>query len=269
MNRPNDAPILEADQISKIFHEADGRSMVALSKVSLTVRAGEFVALVGPSGCGKSTLLRIVAGLESHNGGTISVIGREVSGPGSDRGMVFQEYALLPWKNILENVAFGPQLKGVAKRERHAIAQQYIDLVGLHGFESKHPHQLSGGMRQRVAVARSLANKPAILLMDEPFAAIDAITRERLQEELIGICRAEQMTVLFVTHSVDEAVFLADRVIVLSGRPGEVVADVRIDLGRSRRWDALRNCTVFDQARDAVQSFLGQSTGALTRAGHL
>lgn len=268
MKRSDDVPILQADRIGKIYRDADGLGVVALSSVSLTVRAGEFVALVGPSGCGKSTLLRIIAGLEPHDGGAIRVMDNEVDGPGADRGMVFQEYALLPWKSVLENVAFGLQLKGISRPERHAVARQYIDLVGLNGFEDKHPHQLSGGMRQRAAVARSLANKPAILLMDEPFAAIDAITRERLQEEIVGICQAERMTVLFVTHSVDEAVFLANRVVVLSGHPGQVVADVNVNLGRSRRWEALRDCAEFDQARDAVQSFLGQSTQAPARAGH-
>ena len=191
--------------------------------------------MIGPSGCGKSTFLRIVAGLDTPTAGEILVSGRKVTGPGADRGMVFQEYALLPWKTTAANIEFGPRLKRHAARtSASAIARRFVDLVGLKGFENKYPHQLSGGMRQRAAVARVLANNPAVLLMDEPFAAVDAMTRQRLQEELTAITRVERTTVLFVTHAIEEAVFLSDRVVALSGRPGRIVADLAIELPRPR-----------------------------------
>ena len=222
-----------------------GERVEALHDVSLAVRHHEFVAVIGPSGCGKSTLLRIVAGLDRPDRGTIALAGRPVSRPGADRGMVFQEYALFPWQTTQANVEFGLRLKRIPKAERAATARRFIDLVGLSGFETKYPHQLSGGMRQRAAVARALANNPAILLMDEPFAAVDAMTRQRLQEELTAISAIERTTVLFVTHAIEEAVFLSDRVIVLSGRPGRVIADMAIDLARPRRWEDLARTEKF------------------------
>ena len=247
--------ILAVRRLGKIFADpASGDKIEAFRDVSLSVRRREFVCVVGPSGCGKSTLLRTIAGLERPTSGEIVVDSRNVSGPGADRGMVFQEYALFPWKTTQANVEFGPRLKGVSKDERAKSARHFIDLVGLTGFENKFPHQLSGGMRQRAAVARALANEPAILLMDEPFAAIDAMTRQRLQEELTGIIQAAQTTVIFVTHSIEEAVFLGDRVIVLSGRPGRIIGDVRIDLAQPRKWDALTNDTRFARYRDEVRS---------------
>jgi NitT/TauT family transport system ATP-binding protein len=232
--------ILSARGISKShLDHRSGRHVEALRDVSVNVGHHEFVSVIGPSGSGKSTFLRIVAGLDRPNAGEIVVAGKLVSRPGADRGMVFQEYALLPWKTTQKNVEFGPLLKGVPKAERAEIARRFLGLVGLAGAEHKYPHQLSGGMRQRAAVARALANRPAILLMDEPFAAVDALTRHRLQEELATISANERTTVLFVTHAIEEAVFLSDRVVVLSGRPGRVVADLRIDLDRPRRWDQL------------------------------
>ena len=251
------SPILLADRIGKKFEGSHHQGSAALADVSLAVRAHEFVSVVGPSGCGKSTFLRIVAGLDHQSSGTIKVNGREISGPGADRGMVFQEYALLPWKTVLANVAFGLQLKKMPKAERERVARRYIDLVGLTGFEAQHPHQLSGGMRQRAAVARALANNPAILLMDEPFAAIDALTRKRLQEELTEICAVEKMTVLFVTHSVEEAIFLSDRVIVLSGCPGRVVSELPVDMKRPRRWETVLKEKQFSELRAALLSSLG------------
>lgn len=262
-------PILVADRICKTFEDTDGQNIVALSDVSLSVRAHEFVSIVGPSGCGKSTFLRIVAGLDQRSNGTITVNNREISGPGADRGMVFQEYALLPWKTTLSNVAFGLQLRKVPKAERNQIAQRYIDLVGLRGFEHKHPHQLSGGMRQRAAVARALANSPAILLMDEPFAAIDAITRRRLQEELGEICAKEGMTVLFVTHSVDEAIFLSDRVIVFSDRPGHVACEMRVNIERPRHWETTIKDKQFIELRDSILQTLGHPADQDTTGAHI
>lgn len=262
-------PLLVADRICKTFEDSDGQKVMALSEVSLSIQPHEFVSVVGPSGCGKSTFLRIVAGLDQRSSGTITVNNREISGPGADRGMVFQEYALLPWKTTLSNVAFGLQLRKVPKAERDQIAQRYIDLVGLRGFEHKHPHQLSGGMRQRAAVARALANSPAILLMDEPFAAIDAITRRRLQEELGEICAKENMTVLFVTHSVDEAIFLSDRVIVLSGRPGHVACEMHVDIEKPRRWETALKDKQFIELRDSVLETLGQPADGDAAGAHI
>ncbi len=235
------ADILSARGISKShLDHRSGHQVEALRDVSVNIAHHEFVSVIGPSGCGKSTFLRIIAGLDPPNAGEVIVAGKRVSRPGADRGMVFQEYALLPWKTTQKNIEFGPLVKGTPKAERAEIARRFIALVGLAGAEHKYPHQLSGGMRQRAAVARALANNPAILLMDEPFAAVDAMTRQRLQEELAAISAAERTTVLFVTHAIEEAVFLSDRVVVLSGKPGRVVADIAIHLVRPRRWKELR-----------------------------
>jgi NitT/TauT family transport system ATP-binding protein len=253
MMKADVSEILVARDISKTFFDPTfGENVHALNDISLSVRAHEFVSVIGPSGCGKSTFLRIVAGLDRPTSGEIRVSGAKVTGPGADRGMVFQEYALLPWKTTQANIEFGLRLKRVAREERARVARRFIDMVGLTGFENKYPHQLSGGMRQRAAVARVLANNPTVLLMDEPFAAVDAMTRQRLQEELAVIATTERTTVLFVTHSIDEAVFLSDRVVALSGRPGRIVADIDIDLPRPRRWTELLNDLRFQQYRDAL-----------------
>jgi NitT/TauT family transport system ATP-binding protein len=245
--------ILLAKDIAKTYFDSVANDdVVALNGVSLGIEAHDFVSVIGPSGCGKSTFLRIVAGLDRPTSGEILVSGKRVTGPGADRGMVFQEYALLPWKTTMANVEFGPRLNKVPKAERAAIAHRFIDLVGLKGFENKYPHQLSGGMRQRAAVARVLANNPTILLMDEPFAAVDAMTRQHLQEELTAITAAERTTVLFVTHAIDEAVFLSNRVVALSGRPGRIVADIRIDLPRPRSWEVLIRDARFIRYRDEL-----------------
>lgn len=249
--------LLDARHVCKTFVDPDsGDETEAFHDISLSVSHWEFVCLVGPSGCGKSTFLRIVAGLERPTSGEILVSGRKVSGPGADRGMVFQEYALFPWKTTQANVEFGLRLKGIDKDKRAQIARRFIDMVGLKGFENKFPHQLSGGMRQRAAVARALANEPALLLMDEPFAAVDALTRQRLQEVLTAIIQAAHMTVVFVTHSIDEAVFLGDRVIVLSDRPGQIVGDLRIDLERPRKWVALADNQRFARYRDELNGLI-------------
>jgi len=245
--------ILVVSHLGKIFVEPDsGDSVEAFRDVSLTVNRREFVCLVGPSGCGKSTFLRSIAGLERPTSGQILVTGHKVTRPGADRGMVFQEYALFPWKTTRANVEFGLRLKGVGKEERGAIARRFIDLVGLQGFEDKFPHQLSGGMRQRAAVARALANEPAVLLMDEPFAAVDAMTRQHLQEELTAIIQAAHMTVIFVTHSIEEAVFLGDRVVVFSRRPGRIMGDMSIEIERPRKWSAVINDPKFAGYRDEL-----------------
>jgi len=213
--------ILEIKDLKKSFPKKKGE-MVAIADFDLDVKEGEFVCILGPSGCGKTTILRIIAGLETQTRGKILLSGKEISGPGSDRGMVFQEFALFPWRTVRRNVEFGLELKGVSPEERRTRTQRYIDLVGLNGFEDYHPYQLSGGMKQRVGIARALANEPAILLMDEPFGALDAQTRNLMQKELLRIWSETKKTVIFITHSVDEAVFLADRIVVMTGRPSNI-----------------------------------------------
>lgn len=213
--------ILEIKDLKKSFPKKKGE-MVAIADFDLDVKEGEFVCILGPSGCGKTTILRIIAGLESPSTGKIMLNNKEISGPGSDRGMVFQEFALFPWRTVRRNVEFGLELKSVPSEERKVRTQRYIDLVGLNGFEDYHPYQLSGGMKQRVGIARALANEPEILLMDEPFGALDAQTRNLMQKELLRIWSETKKTVIFITHSVDEAVFLADRVVVMTARPSSI-----------------------------------------------
>jgi len=219
--------------VSKSF-EIGADRVEALRRVDLTIDKGEFVCLIGASGCGKSTLLRIIAGFEQPTSGHVEIYGHPVTAPGSDRGMVFQDYALFPWLTVRENVAFGPKQKGLSAVKVKEIADQYVDMVGLTAFAERYPQQLSGGMKQRVAIARVLANEANILLMDEPFGALDALTREQLQDELLQIWARTGVTVIFVTHSVEEATLLADRVVVMSAGPGRVDADIPIRLERPR-----------------------------------
>lgn len=216
-----------------------GRHVTAVTDVSLEIHRGEFVSIVGPSGCGKTTLLNMVAGFIPPSQGEILLGGRGVKGPGPDRGVVFQNFALFPWKTVLDNVAFGLKMRGMPRQERERIAREYVALVGLTGAETRYPNELSGGMQQRVGVARALANNPDLLLMDEPFASVDAQTRMTLQEELTRIWEARHPTILFVTHDVDEAVFLSDRVTVLSKSPGTVRAEIPIALPRPRSWSRM------------------------------
>ncbi|MGA3037590.1 MAG: ABC transporter ATP-binding protein [Vulcanimicrobiaceae bacterium] len=206
----------------------------ALSDINLTVTPGEFICIIGASGCGKSTLLRIIAGFESLSSGEMLVMGKTIAGPGPDRGMVFQDYALFPWLSVAQNIAYGPRQKGLPKTEIASRTERYIEMVGLTKFRNRYPHELSGGMRQRVAIARVLANDSSVILMDEPFGALDAITRDGLQKSLLQIWEQARKTILFVTHSVDEAVSLADRVIVLSPHPGRLKLELKIDLPRPR-----------------------------------
>lgn len=217
-------------------------TVTAVGDVSFTIEEGEFVAVLGPSGCGKTTILNIVAGFQKQTSGTVRVGGKDVTGPSPERGVVFQSFALFPWKTVLGNVVFGLRMRGVPRRDREPIAQRYLELVGLDGFERKFPHELSGGMQQRLGVARVLANEPAVMLMDEPFASVDAQTRRKLQEDLTAIFEANHPTVFFVTHDIEEAVFLADRVVVLSTRPSRVKEVVTVPLERPRHWrDALES----------------------------
>ncbi len=207
---------------------------IALAQVDLALPENSFTCLLGPSGCGKSTLLNMIAGFTSPSAGRILVDGKAVTGPGRDRGVVFQEYALFPWRTALDNVAFGPMLKGMSKAARREVAMQYLAKVGLAGHEHKYPGNLSGGMKQRVAIARALANDPSVLLMDEPFGALDAQTREVLQEEMLRIWEQDRKTVVFVTHSISEAIFLADQIVVMGTRPGMVKEVVELSLPRPR-----------------------------------
>ncbi|NJO24290.1 MAG: ABC transporter ATP-binding protein [Sphingomonadales bacterium] len=227
--------MIAIERLSKSFETARRASHLAIADISLDVAEGEFVSILGPSGCGKSTLLYIVGGFVQPTEGTVTVDGKPVTGPGPDRGPVFQEFALFPWKTVLGNVMYGPLERGMAKSKAEERARALIALVHLTGYENFYPKELSGGMKQRVAIARTLAYGPSILLMDEPFGALDAHTRTGLQNELLEIWERDRKTVLFVTHSVEEAIFLSDRVVVLTRSPGRIKETVRIDLPRPRR----------------------------------
>ena len=225
------------DRVSRVFTR-DGRDFPTLDDVSFEVRDKEFVTIVGPSGCGKTTCLRMAAGLEFPGTGVVSVGGKAVTGPGPDRSVVFQQFALFPWKTVAENIDFGLRSIGVAEPERARRIAHYIELMNLQGYESAFPHQLSGGMQQRVAIARSYVLDPAVLLMDEPFGALDAQTRTVMQEELIKLSRVNPRTVLFITHAVEEAVYLADRVVVMTRRPGRIKEIVDVgSVRRAENWD--------------------------------
>lgn len=243
-------------------------SLVVLDDFNLDVRAGEFLTIVGPSGSGKTTLLDLLAGLTRPASGQVLVDGKEVTGPGQDRAVVFQQYALFPWRTAATNVSMGLEGTGLNRRQRAAKANEYLELVGLTGFAERYPHELSGGMKQRVAIARSLAYEPDILLMDEPFAALDAQTREQLQDELLRIWQETGKTIIFITHGIDEAVYLGQRVAVLSSRPGQLKAIVDIDLGERSEQADIRSTTTFIEHRHKVWSLLHDEVPAAQNAGH-
>ncbi|MCS3765221.1 NitT/TauT family transport system ATP-binding protein [Bradyrhizobium centrosematis] len=232
--RPASA-IIEIDCVSQVFQTSARKDHVALSDISLTIEEGAFVSILGPSGCGKSTLLYIVGGFVNPTRGAAKMKGQAITSPGPDRGPVFQEFALFPWKTVLGNVMYGPRQQGVRATEAEAQSRALIEMVGLKGYENFYPKELSGGMKQRVALARTLAYHPEVLLMDEPFGALDAHTRTRLQNDLLNIWERDRKTVLFVTHSVDEAVFLSDKVVMMSKSPGRIREVIDIDLPRPRR----------------------------------
>ncbi len=244
MTATSTQPMLRLREVYKHFvAPRTGQRTTAVSNVDLEIQAGEFVCIVGPSGCGKSTVLNMIAGLDTQSSGTIEKQGRAISGPGADRGVMFQDYALMPWQNVFDNVGFGLRHgtpgKPFTAPQREARIREFVDMVGLTGSEKKYPHQLSGGMRQRVALARLLANGPDVLLMDEPLGALDAQTRLILQVELLRIWGetapvAQRKTAIFITHDIEEAVFLGDRVVVMSSHPGRVRAELTIDLPRPR-----------------------------------
>ncbi|TNJ65564.1 ABC transporter ATP-binding protein [Paenibacillus hemerocallicola] len=220
---------IEIAGLSKIFKGRNG-DVVALQNTDLTIRQNEFVCVVGPSGCGKTTLLNIIGGLEKASSGSVKVDGKEVTGPGKERGVVFQQYALFPWKTVLKNVEFGLKLRGLGKQERKEKAESYLEMVGLKDFAHSYPKELSGGMKQRVAIARAYAVQPEVLLMDEPFGALDAQTRAQLQEDLLRTWQKEKKTCFFITHDVEEAVILAQRVIIMSARPGRIKEMIDVDI---------------------------------------
>ena len=224
---------IEVKNACKKFTQ-EGKEFTALDNVSLEIEKGEFICLLGPSGCGKSTLLNALAGFEKINSGSVKINGKEVTAPSIDNITIFQNYGLLPWRTVQKNVELGLESKKVPKSERETIARKYIDLVGLSGFEKRHPKQLSGGQQQRVSIARGLAVDPDIIFMDEPFGALDAITRMKLQEDILKISREEKKTVIFVTHDIEEAVFLADRIVVMMADPGRIKSVVKVPLSTHR-----------------------------------
>jgi NitT/TauT family transport system ATP-binding protein len=226
--------ILRVNKLDKLF-QTGKQTVTALKQISFQTYRREFLCIIGPSGCGKSTLIRILAGLETHSGGEVLLDGRPVNGPGRERGMVFQGYTLFPWLTVRKNVMFGLRMNGVNRAEAGKQADEWLGLIGLQKFADAYPHQLSGGMKQRVAIIRALVNHPRILLMDEPFSALDAQTRARMQSYLLEIWKKVDITVIFITHDLDEAIFLADRILVLSAHPGEVQELIEVPLDRPRR----------------------------------
>jgi NitT/TauT family transport system ATP-binding protein len=227
--------MIEVEGVSQVFQTSTRQDHLALSDISMSVADGAFVSILGPSGCGKSTLLYIVGGFVQPTRGVARMKGKAITGPGLDRGPVFQEFALFPWKSVIGNVMYGPRQQGVKHTEAEAQARALLEMVGLRGFEDFYPKELSGGMKQRVALARTLAYHPEVLLMDEPFGALDAHTRTRLQNDLLNIWERDRKTVLFVTHSVEEAVFLSDKVVMMTRSPGRIRQIIDIDLPRPRR----------------------------------
>ncbi len=243
---------LEIRDMNQSFPRDDGTQLVVLDHLSFDVRDKEFVCILGPSGCGKTTLLRLIAGLDEAREGSMILDGEEIRGPSPKVGYVFQEYSLFPWRNVIDNIAFGLEMKGIRKDERYRIAERYLDMVNLTQFRTSYPSELSGGMRQRVAVARALALDPVLLLMDEPFGALDAQTRNMLQQELLEIWEKTKKTIVFITHSVDEAVFLSDRIIVLTPRPGRVCQIFPVGLPRPRDRTGVEFAHVRRQVLDLI-----------------
>jgi NitT/TauT family transport system ATP-binding protein len=237
------------ENVSLRFKSRGGDDVVALNNLSMQIPDKQFAVIVGPSGCGKSSLLDIIAGLKEPSGGHCRLDGQLIGGPGAERGMVFQNYSLFPWLSVMKNVEFGLSLKAMSAKERTEKARFYVNAVGLSGFENAYPKQLSGGMKQRVAIARSLANDPKILLMDEPFGALDSQTRTVMQELLLGVWEKNQKTVLFVTHDIDEALFLGEKVYVMSARPGRIIDTISVDFAHPRNYEILTSAACVELKR--------------------
>jgi NitT/TauT family transport system ATP-binding protein len=258
---------LLVEDVTVRFGGRTGLPVTALDRISLAIPEREFSCIVGPSGCGKSTLLRLIAGLDRPTSGAITLDGRPIAGPSAERGMVFQSYTLFPWLTVRRNVEFGPELRRMPVPERRRIADGLIGQVGLEGFEDAYPEQLSGGMRQRAALARALANDPEILLMDEPFGALDSQTRALMQEMLLGIWEESHKTVLFVTHDIDEALFLGDVVYVMSARPGRIKEEIAVDIPRPRSLDVLTAPEFTALKRRVLALIRSEAMRALAQAG--
>ena len=245
---------ISCSNVCKTFIQKETQHIHVLEDISLDVHENEFVALLGPGQAGKSTLLRIIAGLEKPSSGTVTLNGEPVTGPGPDRSMVFQTYSLFPWRTVRSNVAMGPKFQGMPKKERMAVAQKYIELVGLKGYESSFPHQLSGGMKQRVGIARAYANAPEVLILDEPFGQLDAQTRYLMEQEIIRIWEQDKKTILFVTNNIDEAIYVGDRIIVMEGKlPGRIHAVYDNPLPRPREHDELEFLQFRKKIADATE----------------
>ena len=246
------------DNVTLVFEGRAGQTVTALENISFELEDKKFAVIVGPSGCGKSSLLYLIAGLNEPSSGICKIGDKTITGPGKDRGMVFQTYTLFPWLNVLKNVEFGLKLRGIASAERADIASKFISEVGLDGFENAYPKQLSGGMRQRVALARALANDPEVLLMDEPFGALDSQTRSIMQELLVKIWEHSNKTVLFVTHDIDEAIFLGDHVCVMSARPGRMIEEVDVTIERPRNIEVLTSDKFINLKRKVMKLLHGE-----------
>ena len=246
--------ILEAKQLSQVFQHGKN-SRTILNQLDLKIHKREFICVIGPSGCGKSTFSRVVAGLDPYSSGELLVDGQPISGPSPERGMVFQGYTLFPWKSVKENVMFGPLMKGASHASAEAAAREWINIIGLEKYENQYPHQLSGGMKQRVAIARALVNEPKILLMDEPFGALDPHTRQKMQKHLMDLWQNIDITIIFVTHDMDEAILLADRIVALKANPGEIKEIIEVDLPHPRGTE-LMNTPEFQRLRNKVDQLV-------------
>ncbi|MCI3880113.1 ABC transporter ATP-binding protein [Acinetobacter higginsii] len=256
--------MLETKQLTQIFQHGDSERTV-LNQIDLRIHKREFVCVIGPSGCGKSTLSRVVAGLDDYHSGEVLVEGQKIKGPSSERGMVFQGYTLFPWKTVKENVMFGPLMKGISQTRAEEMAREWINIIGLEKYENQFPHELSGGMKQRVAIARALVNEPKILLMDEPFGALDPYTRQKMQKHLMDLWQNIDITILFVTHDMDEAILLADRIVALKANPGEVKEIIEVNLPRPRSME-LMHSPEFKQLRERVDLLVHHQEEALDPA---
>lgn len=246
--------ILEAKQLTQVFHHGKEQRTI-LNQLDLKIHKREFVCVIGPSGCGKSTLSRVVAGLDPYHSGEILVDGQAITGTSPERGMVFQGYTLFPWKTVKQNVMFGPLMKGISTTRAEEMAREWINIIGLEKYENQYPHQLSGGMKQRVAIARALVNEPKILLMDEPFGALDPHTRQKMQRHLMDLWQNIDITIIFVTHDMDEAILLADRIVALKANPGEIKEIIEVDLPRPRGTE-LMNTPEFQRLRNKVDQLV-------------